>query len=312
MRALSFLALVFSAACAAQSSTPTDAGDPIDASAEAAAAPDAADGGARGVFCDQTSHSCKSSTDCCSGECVYDALSQASYCVAATLVCHGNGTGCINDDECCSGECSNGVCVEGCSETGTSCNSPADCCSGSCTSNVCASGAGACIPVGDACANSAQCCTGACVSGKCGAKTCTAHGDACTAPADCCSGACENGTCVDKPTCAWTGSCAGDFQCCTGTCTSGKCAPPIGDSQCNFLEKAPGGDFASCFDCVSTSCCAQEWSASIDWVACFQDCMSSLDTFDAFGACTASCAAVGAPTSDFGTCVGGACSTVCK
>ncbi len=310
MRRFIFGLVALTGACAVSSSqSPPDGGvvgdAQIDVQNQADAAPDVST--TQGTFCGQPGRACTGSNDCCSGECT-GKTGQTSYCYDPPIQCSGNGTACLINDACCSGNCVNGSCAQGCSERGTDCSS-STCCAGSCVDNVCQQGIVGCqTKIGAACTVAAQCCTGVCANGACAAATCADRGAACTSTANCCTGTCTNGACTTAPTCAWTGACAGNFACCTGTCTNGQCVPPVGGSACRFLEKQPDdSSFASCYDCISTSCCDAESAGPIDWQACFDDCMSSFSTWDAYTTCKAKCP----PPAALTTCVTASCSTEC-
>ncbi len=313
--------------CAVSAQQPgTNSGDGGDAALLDGPAPDAGNGldasnSNHGTFCGQPGSACTGSGDCCSGECTaYSTLTSSGYCYDPPIQCTANGQTCGQDDDCCSLTCTNGTCAQGCAQAWTDCSSSA-CCSnaGNCVDNVCQVLSPACSALGKPCGGGMgelACCSGVCTGGVCAGKTCGENGTACTGASDCCTGTCTNGACTVAPQCAWKGNCTSDFQCCTGSCVmtgpTGQCTAPVGQTVCQFLESQPDSNFADCFDCVSSSCCTAEYLA-LDWAACFQDCMSSFDTWDSWATCSSNCnSKVGPAPSSLTSCVQASCATSCK
>ena len=205
--------------------------------------------------CTPLAGACKSSVDCCSGNCANGAC-QPPPCTADNATCSNNG-------QCCSGTCTNGTCTPlntTCETLGNPCTSGAQCCSGFCSAGICAQPS-YCGQNGDICAQDGDCCGGLCNKvnnapfGTCGQPKsggCTIDGMLCSSGAD--------GGVIYVPD-------SGLPQC-GGSCCSRACAPygntsvlicqpasgchPIGDICVNDSDCCGGNDPKSGYQCIKS------------------------------------------------------------
>ena len=140
--------------------------------------------------------------------------------------CTPLGLTCKTPSDCCSGNCANGACQPPvCTSDNKACTTNAQCCSGTCGANgTCTPLSNACKTLGNACSSGTECCSSFCANGICSQPSyCGQNGDICSTGGDCCGGVCTKqqnqqfGLC-GQPS---SGGCTMDGMLCGGTTGDG-------------------------------------------------------------------------------------------